>query len=119
MVKISPFLTLIIFILASSIMINHILPVAGVKQWCVAMQTAKDEQLGQDITFACANSVDCRPILPSGACFNPNTTISHASYVMNAYYARNDRTTFSCTTFFPNSATLTTIDPSYNQCHYA
>ncbi|CAL9234861.1 unnamed protein product [Arabidopsis halleri] len=116
MANMSPLLTFIV-ILLSSIMINH-LPVASSKQWCVSMQTAKDEQLEDNIGFACANGVDCRPILPSGACFKPNTTISHASYLMNSYYEQHGRTNNSCFFFFPNSAMLTSTDPSYNQCIY-
>lgn len=117
MANMSSLLSLLIVILLSSIMINN-LPVANAKQWCVAMQTAKDEQLEDNITFACSNGIDCRPILPSGACFKPNTTISHASYLMNSYYESHGRTNQACLFFFPNSGMLTSTDPSYNQCIY-
>ncbi|XP_010510460.1 PREDICTED: major pollen allergen Ole e 10-like [Camelina sativa] len=116
MANISQLLSLMA-ILLSSIMINH-LPVASSKQWCVSKQTAKDDQLEDNINFACSNGIDCRPILPSGACFKPNTTISHASYLMNDYYQSHGRTNEACLFFFPNSGMLTSTDPSYNQCIY-
>ncbi|XP_048634154.1 major pollen allergen Ole e 10, partial [Brassica napus] len=115
--KMSPFSTLIV-ILVSSIMIHH-LPLASSTQWCVASPTSKEKQLEENLGFACANGVDCRPILEGGACYNPNTPLGHASYVMNAYYATHERTDYACKFFFPNSAMLTTTNPSYGSCVYA
>ncbi|ESQ51488.1 hypothetical protein EUTSA_v10017796mg [Eutrema salsugineum] len=117
MAKMSPLLTLFV-VLLSSMMIHH-LPVASSTKWCVASPTAKEKQLQDNITFACSQmGVDCRPILPDGACYNPNTLLSHASYVMNAYYQSHDRTDQACTFFFPNSGTFTTTNPSYGACVY-
>ncbi|KAL1195720.1 Glucan endo-1,3-beta-glucosidase [Cardamine amara subsp. amara] len=112
----SPFMSIFV-ILLSSILI-HNLPVASSKQWCIAASNSNDKQLEDNITFACALGVDCRPILPSGACFKPNTTFSHASYLMNSYYESHGRTNDACFFFFPNSGILTTWDPSYNSCIY-
>ncbi|CAH2060118.1 unnamed protein product [Thlaspi arvense] len=118
MAKMSPLLTLIVMLL-SSIMMIHNLPVASSTQWCVAAPTSTEKQLEDNLNFACSNGVDCRPILAHGACFNPNTPLSHASYVMNAYYQTHDRTDQACKFFFPNSGTFTTTNPSYGACVYA
>ncbi|CAA7038051.1 unnamed protein product [Microthlaspi erraticum] len=112
----SPSLTLLA-ILLSSIMI-HQLPLASSTQWCIATPTATEKQLEYNLGFACANSVDCRPIFPSGPCYNPNTRLSHASFVMNSYYQTHGRTDYACKFFFPNSSMITTTNPSYGACVY-
>ncbi|KFK23182.1 hypothetical protein AALP_AAs58904U000400 [Arabis alpina] len=117
MAKMSPLLMTLLFIVLSSMMMNQ-LPVASSKKWCVATPTATEKQLGDNMEFACAIGVDCRPIMPSGACFLPNTTLSHASFLMNSYFQSHDQTDHACYFFFPDSSIITTTDPSYDRCIY-
>lgn len=116
MAKMSSLLTLLI-ILLSFIMIHH-LPVASSTQWCIADLAATNVQLQANINFGCSQGVDCRPIQPGGSCFNPNTLIKHASFVMNAYYQSHGRTREACSFIFGNIGVLTGINPSYGGCVY-
>uniref|UniRef100_A0A5B7B1B3 glucan endo-1,3-beta-D-glucosidase n=2 Tax=Davidia involucrata TaxID=16924 RepID=A0A5B7B1B3_DAVIN len=90
-------------------------PATGNK-WCVPKADATDAALQANIEYACTNGVDCRPIQAGGACFNPNTIRSHASYVMDSYYKSNGRHDFNCD--FAHTGVLTTADPSYQTCRY-
>ncbi|EOA22157.1 hypothetical protein CARUB_v10002725mg [Capsella rubella] len=113
MVKISLPLT-ILFVFLSLIMINH-LHAASPKTWCVAKLTAANVQLQENINLGCKR-VDCRPIRHGGYCFNPNTLLNHASFVMNAYYQSRNRTQKACN--FKNTGTFATTDPSFGSCKY-
>ncbi|KAL1195721.1 Glucan endo-1,3-beta-glucosidase [Cardamine amara subsp. amara] len=115
MAKMSQCLTLLL-ILISSIMIHH-LPLVSSKEWCVASLESTDEDLKANIDFGCSQ-VDCKPIQPGGSCFNPNTLINHASYVMNAYYQRHGRVDEACNVIFVNTGIITAKDPSYGRCVY-
>ncbi|KAL2512211.1 Glucan endo-1 [Abeliophyllum distichum] len=85
--------------------------------WCVPKPAGVSEaQLQENIKFACTRGIDCSPIQKGGACFEPNTIESHATYVMNLYYQVNGRNPWRCD--FYHTATLTTINPSYNGCNY-
>ncbi|XP_022899477.1 glucan endo-1,3-beta-D-glucosidase-like [Olea europaea var. sylvestris] len=85
--------------------------------WCVPKPAGvTDAQLQENITFACSKGIDCSPIQKGGACFEPNTLESHASYVMNLLYQTTGRNPWSCDFF--HTATLTTINPSYKGCIY-
>jgi hypothetical protein len=53
---------------------------------------------------------DCKPIQHGGACFDPDTLVSHASYAFNNYYQQNGNSDIACN--FGGTATLTNIDPS-------
>ncbi|KAE9610639.1 putative glucan endo-1,3-beta-D-glucosidase [Lupinus albus] len=55
-------------------------------------------------------------IEPGGPCFYPNFTISHASAVMNIYYASYKKNTWNCD--FDGNALTVITDPSYDNCKY-
>ncbi|KAJ9558390.1 hypothetical protein OSB04_013004, partial [Centaurea solstitialis] len=66
----------------------------GQGAWCVAKPSATDDELQQNINFAC-NFVNCNVIQPGGACYDPQTLSNHASW---------------------KSALIAVIDPSYGDC---
>jgi hypothetical protein len=78
--------------------------------WCVPKVGVSDAQLQQDLDYACGQGIDCGPIQPGGACFEPNTVSSHAAYAMNLYYQTHAKNPWNCD--FSQSATLTSINPS-------
>ncbi|KAA8537637.1 hypothetical protein F0562_027245 [Nyssa sinensis] len=51
-----------------------------------------------------------------GACFDPNTVASHATYAMNLLYQTAGRNPWNCD--FSQTATLSSNNPSYNGCAY-
>lgn len=86
-------------------------PAAGGKKWCVAKNEATDEALQASINWTCGTGkVDCAAIQQGGACFDPNTVRSHATYVMNAYYQAAGPQDSNCD--FAGTAVFTTRDPS-------
>ncbi|KAL6969009.1 hypothetical protein U1Q18_045684 [Sarracenia purpurea var. burkii] len=85
------------------------LPLPG-KQWCVPKATAGDAALQANVNWVCSTGVDCRPIQPGGACFNPNTVRSHAAFAMNAYYQAKGHQNFNCD--FSGTGVVSTSDPS-------
>ncbi|KAK8608095.1 hypothetical protein V6N13_023529 [Hibiscus sabdariffa] len=91
------------------------------KTWCVAKPSTDDSALASDIESACnyigTKGGNCKPIQPGGACYDPNTLINHASFVMNAYYQDNHAQEHAC--YFTNSGLITISDPSYGSCKYA
>ncbi|GAV73720.1 Glyco_hydro_17 domain-containing protein/X8 domain-containing protein [Cephalotus follicularis] len=84
--------------------------------WCVPKSGVPDDQLQASLDYACGHGVDCSPIQPGGACFDPNTVQSHAAYAMNIYYQTSGRNPWNCD--FSQTATLTSQNPSYNGCLY-
>ncbi|KAK3420890.1 hypothetical protein EUGRSUZ_G00445 [Eucalyptus grandis] len=84
--------------------------------WCVPKSGVSDAQLQASLDYACSNNIDCSPIQPGGACFDPNTIASHAAFAMNLYYQTLGRNPWNCD--FSQTATLTTNNPSYNGCVY-
>lgn len=85
--------------------------------WCVPKAGVSDAQLQNNIDYACSQGIDCGPIQPGGACFEPNTVASHAAFVMNLYYQTFGRNQWNCD--FSQTATLTSQNPSYSACNYA
>jgi hypothetical protein len=67
----------------------------GVTRWCVAKPSASTEELTSNIEYAC-NNLD--------------TTVNHASVVMNEYFAKNQRTDSTC--YFGNTGIVAYSDPS-------
>ncbi|CAN8277475.1 unnamed protein product [Cochlearia groenlandica] len=108
----SQFLTF--FLLISTIAIQN-LPAATSYPWCVALPVATNEQLQNNINYAC-KKVDCSPIRPTGSCYYPNTIVEHASYAMNAYYQTQGHTPQACS--FNNSGYVISSDPSHGDCRY-
>ncbi|KAL2512210.1 Glucan endo-1 [Abeliophyllum distichum] len=84
--------------------------------WCVPKPGISDAQLKGNIDYACSQGIDCGPIQPGGACFEPNTVKAHAAYAMNLYYQSAGRNKWNCD--FSQTATLTNTNPSSNGCNY-
>lgn len=84
------------------------------KKWCVAKPDASPAVLQSNIDYACGQGIDCSPIQSGGACFDPNTIISHATYAMNAYFQAAGRNPYNCD--FAQTGLLTDNDPSYGNC---
>ncbi|KAK8951847.1 Glucan endo-1,3-beta-D-glucosidase [Platanthera zijinensis] len=85
------------------------------KTWCVAKPSTKEEDLQNNIQFACSK-IDCGLIQRGGPCFDPQTSISHASVVMNLYYQSAGRHSWNC--YFGGSGLIVVTDPSYGACSY-
>ncbi|XP_061363591.1 glucan endo-1,3-beta-D-glucosidase-like [Gastrolobium bilobum] len=86
-------------------------------QWCVPRVGVTDAQLQANLDYACSTQgIDCGPIQPGGACYEPNTVSSHAAFAMNLYYQKIGRNPWNCD--FSQSAMLTSQNPSYNACIY-
>ncbi|KAL0737242.1 hypothetical protein Bca4012_013452 [Brassica carinata] len=110
------YLLKVLFIILSVIAVHH-LPVATSKQWCIANSKETDAGLLLNIYLGCEHKfVDCRPIYPGGSCFDPDTLISHASFVMNAFFQLHDRIKHWCG--YNGTGVITTTDPSYGSCVY-
>jgi hypothetical protein len=79
--------------------------------WCVALPGVSQIDLQNALDWACGlGMADCKPIQHGGACFDPDTLVSHASYAFNNYYQQNGNSDIACN--FGGTATLTNIDPS-------
>ncbi|XP_031487071.1 glucan endo-1,3-beta-glucosidase [Nymphaea colorata] len=91
-------------------------PATG-KKWCVPVQNADENSLQANINYVCSSGVDCTPIQPGGACFQPVSVRSHATYAMNAYFQRSGRHDYNCD--FAHTGLITNADPSYGSCVYA
>ncbi|CAI0377326.1 unnamed protein product [Linum tenue] len=92
-------------------------PAAGQERWCVPKAGASDAQLQASLDYVCGQQgIDCGPLQPGGACFEPNTLASHAAYAMNLYFQRSDKRPWNCD--FSQTAALSSNNPSYNGCNY-
>lgn len=78
--------------------------------WCVAKPTVPDPIIQEAMNYACGTVADCDSILPSGACYMPNTALAHASYAFNSYWQRTKVGGGTCE--FGGTAMLVTVDPS-------
>ncbi|KAK2437631.1 hypothetical protein P8452_33526 [Trifolium repens] len=96
---------------------GHLKFANGTATWCVAKFSASEVELNENIEYACNMLGDCKIIQAGGSCFYPNTTLNHASVVMNQYYAKNGRNDWDC--YFRGSALIVVNDPSYGNCKYA
>ncbi|CAM8964018.1 unnamed protein product [Rhodiola kirilowii] len=90
-------------------------PGAG-KKWCVPRGDATDAALQKNIDYVCSSGLDCKPIQPGGACYEPNNIKSHASFVMNSYYQTHGRQDFNCD--FAHTGVVSTVDPSRGGCRF-
>ncbi|PIN05629.1 Glucan endo-1,3-beta-D-glucosidase [Handroanthus impetiginosus] len=84
--------------------------------WCVPKAGVSDAQLQENLDYACGQGIDCGPIQPGGACFEPSNVASHATYAMNLLYQKSGRNPWNCD--FSQTATLTSTNPSYDKCTY-
>ncbi|MCO5570502.1 hypothetical protein L7F22_024224 [Adiantum nelumboides] len=89
----------------------------GGKVWCIAKPAADEQMLLANIAYACEEGgIDCAPIQPGGSCFSPRSLISHASFVMNMYYQKNQRNWWTC--HFNSTGLVVFADPSFGDCTY-
>ncbi|GER44598.1 glucan endo-1 3-beta-glucosidas [Striga asiatica] len=88
----------------------------GNNKWCVPKAEASDGALQRALDYVCSQGIDCKPINPGGACFNPNTVRDHASFAMNSWYHAKGLVDFNCD--FSGSAVVTTTNPSTATCKY-
>ncbi|CAM6043177.1 unnamed protein product [Sphagnum compactum] len=85
--------------------------------WCVAKPSATNSSLQQGLDWACGPGLaNCGPIQRGGACYLPDTLLSHASYAFNIHYHYFQTDSRSC--IFGGDAELTNVDPSYGSCYY-
>ncbi|KAL3505294.1 hypothetical protein ACH5RR_035135 [Cinchona calisaya] len=91
-------------------------PKAKKTSWCVPKAGLSDAQLQTNLDYACSHGIDCSPIQPGGACFEPNTVAAHATYAMNLLYQTAGRNPWNCD--FSQTATISSNNPSYNECQY-
>ncbi|KAI3936221.1 hypothetical protein MKW92_044331 [Papaver armeniacum] len=85
--------------------------------WCIASTTASELDLQSALDWACSSgNVDCSAIQPSQPCFQPDSTISHASFAFNSYYQQNGASDIACS--FGGAGVKTTKNPSYDNCLY-
>lgn len=84
--------------------------------WCVPKKGTPDANLQGNIDYVCGHGFDCSAIQPGGACYEPNTLISHAAYAMNLLYQTSGKNPWNCD--FSQTATLTGTNPSYAGCVY-
>ncbi|KAK6263969.1 hypothetical protein SCA6_019403 [Theobroma cacao] len=78
--------------------------------WCVPKAGISDAQLQASLDYACSQGIDCGPIQPGGACFEPNTVASHVAYAMNLYYQTAGKNLWNCD--FSQTATVTSQNPN-------
>ncbi|CAK7355064.1 unnamed protein product [Dovyalis caffra] len=89
----------------------------GGTTWCVALSGVSQIDLQNALDWACGlGMADCSPIQEGGACFDPDTLVSHASYAFNNYYQQNGNSDIACN--FGGTATVTRSDPSHGKCNY-
>ncbi|XP_015579315.1 glucan endo-1,3-beta-glucosidase 13 [Ricinus communis] len=90
----------------------------GGTTWCVALAGVSQIDLQNALDWACGLGLaDCRPIQQGGACYEPDTLLSHASYAFNNYYQQNGNSDIACN--FGGTAILTKSNPSYGKCVYS
>ena len=83
--------------------------------WCIANPNASQTSLQSSLDWACGTEsgqgqVNCGPVNVGGACYDPNTLISHCDWAFNAYFVRMNATAQACD--FQGAAMETTTDPS-------
>ncbi|KAI5656050.1 hypothetical protein M9H77_24843 [Catharanthus roseus] len=82
----------------------------GAAAWCVPKADVSEAQLQTNLDYACGQGIDCSPIQPGGACFEPNTVASHATYAMNLLFQSLGKDPWNCD--FSQTATLSSNNPS-------
>lgn len=87
------------------------------KTWCVAKPGSPDHEVTNALNYACGEGgADCGAIQAGGACYNPNTIVSHASFAYNTYYQKMGRNYWNC--YFGGTGVITITDPSYSGCSF-
>ncbi|XP_062185369.1 uncharacterized protein LOC133888965 [Phragmites australis] len=91
-------------------------PGAGQPLWCVAKPSVPDPIIQEAMDYACGSGAECGSIQPSGACYQPNTVLAHASFAFNSYWQQTRAAGGACD--FGGTATIVTRDPSYEMCKF-
>lgn len=78
--------------------------------WCVPKPGVSDAQLQSNLDYVCGHGLDCSPIQPGGACYEPATLQAHAAYAMNLYYQNSGKNQWDCD--FVQTAVLSSTNPS-------
>ncbi|XP_022764536.1 glucan endo-1,3-beta-glucosidase-like [Durio zibethinus] len=91
-------------------------PVPSGKRFCVPKPGVTDAQLQSNLDYACSQGTNCSPIQPGGPCAEPPTTRSRATFAMNSFYRSKGEVDSACD--FSGTAQITTVNPSYGNCHY-
>ncbi|CAN6229506.1 unnamed protein product [Urochloa humidicola] len=91
-------------------------PGAGQTLWCVAKPTVPDPIIQEAMDYACGSGAACDSIMPTGACYHPNTVLAHASFAFNSYWQQTKGSGGTCD--FGGTATIVTRDPSYEKCKF-
>ncbi|XP_073016657.1 glucan endo-1,3-beta-glucosidase 13-like [Primulina eburnea] len=88
----------------------------GVGQtWCMANGEVGEKKLREALDYVCdEGGVDCRWILPGGACYNPNSAVGQASLAFNRYYQKKGRRSGTC--YFGGAAYVVTQSPEFGDC---
>lgn len=87
------------------------------RTWCIASNKSSEKDLQNALDWACGpGNVDCTAIQPSQPCYEPDTTVSHASYAFNSYYQQNGATDVACS--FGGTGVKVDKDPTYDNCLY-
>ncbi|XWS56582.1 hypothetical protein CRYUN_Cryun09bG0097800 [Craigia yunnanensis] len=91
-------------------------PAPSSKKYCVPKPGVTDAQLQSNLDYACSQGTDCSPIQPGGPCAEPATARSRATFAMNSFYRSKGQVDSACD--FSGTAQISTVDPSYGNCHY-
>ena len=79
--------------------------------WCVARPGVSPVDLQNALNWACGlGMADCTAIQEGGACFEPDTLVSHSSFAFNSYYQANGNSDIACN--FGGTAAVTKNNPS-------
>ncbi|KAL3625014.1 hypothetical protein CASFOL_031682 [Castilleja foliolosa] len=106
-----------IFIFAVSQSSQHPAAPPYYKEYCIADVQANNETLPCALDWACKHGADCSAIKPGQACFEPNTTLHHASYAFNSYYQKY-KLNFGVSCYFNTTAVLTASDPTMAHAYF-
>ncbi|KAI5670975.1 hypothetical protein M9H77_11339 [Catharanthus roseus] len=83
--------------------------------WCIPKPSSTEIALKENVMYACG-MVDCSLIQRGGSCFEPNTSMNHASVVMNLYYQQSGRNPWNCD--FKGSGIIAIKNPSKQFINY-
>ncbi|KAJ4719073.1 Glucan endo-1,3-beta-glucosidase [Melia azedarach] len=88
------------------------------KKFCIVKPVEVDDKtLEEAIDYACAtgSGVDCSPIKPGGACYEPNNKRSHTQFAMHSLFVVNNGSASACS--YHGAFARSTVDPS--NYHYS